>query len=99
MRWAGHVALSGTGGVYTGFWWENLRERDNLGDPGLDGKIILKWLLKWDGGTWIGLIWLRMGLVAGTCKRHSEPSLSIKCGEFLDFLSSEVGSYATELVG
>ena len=23
---------------YTGFWWGNLRERDYLGDPGVDGK-------------------------------------------------------------
>jgi hypothetical protein len=26
--------------VYTSFWWENLRKRDNLGDPGVNGRII-----------------------------------------------------------
>jgi len=25
------------GEVYTGFWWGNLRERDHLEDPGVDG--------------------------------------------------------------
>jgi hypothetical protein len=30
------------GEVYTGFWWGNLRERDRLRDPGVDGRIILK---------------------------------------------------------
>jgi hypothetical protein len=32
--------------VYTAFWWENLRERDHLGDPGVNGRIILR--LKYD---------------------------------------------------
>ena len=37
--------------VYAGHWWRNLRERDHLEGPGIDGKIILRWILrKWDGG-------------------------------------------------
>ena len=31
----------GRGEAYTGFWWGNLRERDHLGDPGVDGRKIL----------------------------------------------------------
>jgi hypothetical protein len=25
--------------ICTGYWWGNLRERDHLEDPGVDGKI------------------------------------------------------------
>jgi len=38
MRWAGHVARMRRGEAYTGFWWGNLRERDYLGDPSVDGS-------------------------------------------------------------
>ena len=31
----------GTGEVYTGFRWRDLRERDHLEDVGLDERIIL----------------------------------------------------------
>jgi hypothetical protein len=43
--------------VDTGFWWEDLREHDHLGHPGVDGRIILKWMFKKrDGGMdWIEL--------------------------------------------
>jgi hypothetical protein len=30
------------GEVHTGFWWGNLRERDNLEDLGVDESVILK---------------------------------------------------------
>ena len=44
--------------VYTGFWWEDLRERDHLEDLSEDARIILKWIFKkGDGAAWTGLIW------------------------------------------
>jgi hypothetical protein len=46
MRWAGHVARMGKRGVRTGFWCGDLREGYHLGDPGVDGRIILKWIFK-----------------------------------------------------
>jgi hypothetical protein len=51
MRWMGHVARMGRGEAYTGFWWRNLRERDHLEDPGVDGRTVLRWIFKkWDVG-------------------------------------------------
>jgi len=66
MRWAGHVAHMGERRVYTEFWWGTLTERAQLGDQGVDGKIILRWIFrKWDEGAWTGSIWLRIGTVGG----------------------------------
>ena len=59
MRWVGHVARMGTEQAYTGFWWGNLREREHLGDPGVNGSIVLR-LRKWDVGVWTGSICLRI---------------------------------------
>jgi hypothetical protein len=54
--------FGGRAEVCTGFWWGNLRERDNLEDPDIDGRIILRWIFrKWCVGAWTGLIWLRVG--------------------------------------
>jgi hypothetical protein len=37
-------------------------------------------------GAWIGSSWLGIGQVAGTCEWGNKPSVSLKCGEFLDQL-------------
>ena len=54
--------------MHTGSWWGDVREGDHLEDPGIDGRIILRWIFrKWDGGggamDW--LIWLRTGTGGG----------------------------------
>jgi len=62
----GACRLWGTGEAYTGFRWGNLRERDYCEDPGVDGRIILRCILrKWDVEVWTGLIWLRVGTGGG----------------------------------
>jgi len=61
MRWAGNVARMGEErGVYR-VWWGNRRERDNWGDLGVDGWIILGWISrKCDVGIRTGLGWPRI---------------------------------------
>jgi hypothetical protein len=45
----------GIRGAYTGFWWGKLRDRDHLEDPGIDGRIILRWILR----KWGMVLWTR----------------------------------------
>jgi hypothetical protein len=49
----------GIGELHTGFWWGNRRETDHFKDLGVDGKMMLKLLLKKLGGSvdWIDLAW------------------------------------------
>ena len=41
---------------------QNMSKRDHLGDPGLDERIILRWIFrKWDVVAWTGSNWPRTG--------------------------------------
>jgi hypothetical protein len=42
-------SIHGEGEIQTRFWWENLSKEDHLEDPGVNRRIILKWIFKkWD---------------------------------------------------
>jgi hypothetical protein len=52
--------------AYAGFWWGNLKGRDHLGDPDVDGRIILRWIFRnWNVELWTGSRWLRIGTCGG----------------------------------
>ena len=52
--------------AYTGLWRGNLRERENLGDPSVDGRIIVRWIFrKWNVRVGTGSSWFGMGTVGG----------------------------------
>ena len=60
MVWA--CSAYGGGEAHTGFWRGNQKERKHLGDSGIDGRIILRWIFReWDVGVWTGSVWLRKG--------------------------------------
>jgi hypothetical protein len=42
MRWAGHVARIGREEACIGFWWGNLRERDDWENSGVDEGMIFR---------------------------------------------------------
>ena len=44
-----------------GFWWGNLRERHNLEEPGIDGRIILGWSFQEVGCR--GMDWIELAQV------------------------------------
>ena len=63
MRCAAHVARTVRGETHNGFWCGNPRERDHLEFLGINGRIILKSVLKkWNVGMeWIDLVQRRDG--------------------------------------
>jgi len=61
---AGHVARMGEG-VYRILVGKHEGKRP-LGRRSVEGRKILKWMLKkWDGEAWTGLIWLQIGTGGG----------------------------------
>jgi hypothetical protein len=84
MRLAGHVAHGEIIEVYTGFWWGELRERKYMKNPSIDGRIILRWIFR---KRCVGIDWIELVKDRdkwGTCECGNEPSVSVKCGEYLD---------------
>jgi len=66
MRWARQAAGMRREEVRTRFRWGNLRERDQLEDSDVGGRIIIKWIFrKWDVDAWSGSIWSRIGTGGG----------------------------------
>jgi len=65
-KWAGHVARMGDGRSVYRILVGNLRERDQWGYPGGNGRIILRLIFRnWDVGVWTGSSWLRTGTGGG----------------------------------
>jgi hypothetical protein len=61
MRWEGYIACMGKNRVVYSVLVGNLRERDHLEDPGVDGRAILRGIFtKWDMD-WIELSGVRDG--------------------------------------
>jgi hypothetical protein len=66
LRWAGHVARMGERRGAHRALVGNLSEEDHLEDPGVDERIILKWIFeRLNGGAWTGSIWLTIGTGGG----------------------------------
>jgi hypothetical protein len=73
----------GRGELCTGFWWGSLREGDQLGDPDLDGRIILRWIFrKWEGVVGTGWSGLRIRTGGGHLY-DNKLSVFINAGNFL----------------
>jgi hypothetical protein len=83
LRWAEHVARMGK------------REgKRPLGRHGIDGRIILEWILEMGWGHVLDRSSSGYGQVAGFCECGNEPSTFIKCG---DLLASQKGLCSIEL--
>jgi hypothetical protein len=60
MRWAGNTASMRERHIY-GVLLRNPEEKGPLGDQGIDGMTVLRWIFRnWDVGVWTGLSCLRI---------------------------------------
>ena len=63
MKWAGHVARIEERSGPSGCGWEELREGDHWVNLDVDGRIMLKWVLRQSlGRAWSRMIWLNIGI-------------------------------------
>jgi hypothetical protein len=73
--------------VYTGCCWGNLREGNRLENPGVDERMVLKWIFKnWDGGD---IAWIVVAQNVDKWRALVNAVMNllsyIKRGEFLDW--------------
>jgi hypothetical protein len=71
--------------LYTRQWYMSYRFADSLRagsgwnvlillDPGVSGRIILRWILRtWGWGAWTGLIWLRIATLVNALRNLRFP--------------------------
>ena len=76
------------GEVQEGFWWGKTDVKIYLENLGVDGRIILEWILKkWNEEAWTGLLLAQdRDRWPGSCDCRNKPFGYIRYGEFLDWL-------------
>jgi hypothetical protein len=74
MRWAGHLASMGA--------LRKALQRRQVGDLGVRGRILLKWILNKEGVIlWLGLKWLGIGSSGGLSSNSAELNEFLKVNE------------------